>query len=97
MVWGGFPKRLKFDNEALKRYLEDLDETIIYKDIILRYDIRKEDIFRAVAYFILRSNSRILSYNSRQKILITNDEIDYSTSTVRHIKFKEFLLMENFV
>lgn len=32
--------------------------------------------------------------NSVQKIVITNDEIDYSTSTVRHIKLKDFLLMD---
>ena len=32
--------------------------------------------------------------NSNQKIIITNDELDYSTSTVRHIKFKDFLLMK---
>ena len=32
--------------------------------------------------------------NARQKILITNDEIDYSTSTVRHIRLKEFLESE---
>lgn len=32
--------------------------------------------------------------NSNQKILVTNDEIDYSTSTVRHIRLKDFLLME---
>ena len=32
--------------------------------------------------------------NARQKILITNDEIDYSTSTVRHITLKEFLESE---
>ena len=31
--------------------------------------------------------------NARQKILITNDENDYSTSTVRHIRLKDFLLM----
>ncbi|MBR6295971.1 MAG: ATP-binding protein, partial [Treponema sp.] len=30
--------------------------------------------------------------NSRQKILITNDENDFSTSTVRHIRLSEFLL-----
>jgi hypothetical protein len=29
------------------------------------------------------------------KILITNDDIDYSTSNVKHIKLKDFLLMEN--
>lgn len=32
--------------------------------------------------------------NDGQKVLITTDELDYSTSTVRHIKLKDFLLME---
>ena len=32
--------------------------------------------------------------NSCQKIVITNDEIDYSTSTVRHIRFMDFVQME---
>lgn len=31
--------------------------------------------------------------NSIQKIVISNDEIDYSTSTVRHIQFKDFVMM----
>lgn len=30
-----------------------------------------------------------------KKVLITNDEIDYTTSTVIHIKLKDFLLMNN--
>ena len=32
--------------------------------------------------------------NSCQKIAITNDDIDYSTSTVRHIQFKDFVQMD---
>lgn len=32
--------------------------------------------------------------NLTQKIIITNDDIDYSTSTVRHIKLKDFLVMK---
>ena len=32
--------------------------------------------------------------NSCQKIVISNDEIDYSTSTVRHIRFRDFVLMD---
>ena len=64
LIWGGFPKRLEFEGEAMIRYLEDIDETIIYKDIIRRFKIRKESLFRAVADFVLRSNSRIVSYNS---------------------------------
>ena len=33
--------------------------------------------------------------NSRMKVIITNDEVDFSTSCVRHIRFKDFLLMES--
>ena len=33
--------------------------------------------------------------NSRKKILITNDENDFSTSTVQHIRLKDFLLMKD--
>lgn len=32
--------------------------------------------------------------NSHQKIVITNDDIDYSTSTIRHIRFKDFVSMD---
>ena len=31
--------------------------------------------------------------NLSQKIIITNDDIDYSTSTIKHIKLKDFLVM----
>lgn len=33
--------------------------------------------------------------NSKAKIIITNDEFDYSTSTVHHIKLKDFLRMNS--
>lgn len=33
--------------------------------------------------------------NSNQKILITMDPIDYSTSTVKHIRFQDFLLLDS--
>ena len=33
--------------------------------------------------------------NTYKKILITNDEIDYSTSTVTHIKLKDFLKIDS--
>lgn len=32
---------------------------------------------------------------SRKKMIITNDDVDYSTSTVEHIKLKNFLLMNS--
>ena len=36
----------------------------------------------------------LLNDNLSQKILITNDDLDYSTSLVRHIKLKDFLKLE---
>ena len=33
--------------------------------------------------------------NLSQKIIITNDDIDYSTSVVRHIRLKDFLMMDS--
>ena len=32
--------------------------------------------------------------NTNKKIIITNDDIDYSTSTVYHYKLRDFLLMD---
>ena len=31
--------------------------------------------------------------NTHQKIVITNDDLDYSTSNIRHIRFRDFVLM----
>ena len=65
LVWGGFPKRFEFDTfEAQRRYLNDLDDTIIINDLIRRYKIRKESLFKSLVNFVLRSNARIFSAKS---------------------------------
>lgn len=65
LVWGGFPKRFEFDSiDAQSRYLNDLDDTIVINDLIGRYNIRKENLFKSLVNFVLRSNSRIFSANS---------------------------------
>lgn len=33
--------------------------------------------------------------NLSQKIIITNDDLDYSTSVIKHLKLKDFLIMES--
>lgn len=65
LIFGGFPKRFEFDSqEAQLRYLNDLDDTIVINDLINRYHIRKETLFKNLVNFILRSNSRIISAKS---------------------------------
>ena len=65
LIWGGFPAALEQQNEdAMKRYLSDLNETIIYNDLENRYSIRKKDIFEKIVDFVLLSNARVFSAKS---------------------------------
>lgn len=65
LIWGGFPKRFEFDTaDAQRIYLNDLDNTIVINDLIRRYKIRKESLFKSLVNYVLRSNSRIFSANS---------------------------------
>ena len=89
LIYGGFPKRIEFnDEEAMIQYLNDLDKTIVINDIINRYKIRKDNIFKKVANFVLISNSRIFSGNSIFNYL-KSQKIECSINTV--MKFLDYL------
>ena len=65
LVWGGFPAALEQQNkESMKRYLNDLNNTIIYNDLENRYNIRKKDVFEHIVDYILVSNARVFSAKS---------------------------------
>ena len=82
IVWGGFPKRIEFDGtEAQKAYLNELNETIILNDIISRYSIRKTEVFKRIANYVLISNARIFSARSVADYMKTNG-LPCSISTV---------------
>lgn len=89
LIYGGFPKRFEFaEKEAMIRYLNDLDETIVINDIINRYKIRKEEVFKKFVNFVLISNARIFSSNSIFNYL-KGQKIDCSINTV--MKFLNYL------
>lgn len=89
LIYGGFPKRLEFsDSESMLRYLNDLDQTIVLNDIINRYKIRKDEIFRKLADFVLVSNSRLFSSNSVFNYL-KSQKIECSINTV--MKYLDYL------
>ena len=65
LIWGGFPAALEQpDEDSMKRYLNDLNATIIYNDLENRYAIRKKDIFERLVDYVLVSNARIFSASS---------------------------------
>lgn len=82
LIWGGFPKRFDMENEVSTiRYLKDLEDTIVIKDLIKRYKIKKSDLFKKFANFVLRNNSRILSARSIHKYLV-GQGIECSSNTI---------------
>ena len=89
LVYGGFPQAIEFPTkEARWRYLNDLDDTIVINDILKRYKIRKDSLFKRLVNFVMLSNARIFSANSVQKVL-KGQGLDCSLNTI--LKYLSYL------
>lgn len=89
LVFGGFPQSIEFPTkEARLRYLNDLDNTIVINDILNRYKIRKDHLFRRLVNYVMISNARVFSANSVQKVL-KGQGIDCSLNTI--VKYLSYL------
>ncbi len=89
LIWGGFPAAVEQpDDETRKRYLNDLNDTIVYNDLENRYNIRKKEIFEKIVDYILVSNARIFSAKSIADYM-KGQSINVSVPTV--IKYLGFL------
>ncbi len=82
LIWGGFPKRFEMtDIKETIKYLKDLEDTIVIKDLIKRYKIKKPELFEKFVHFVLRNNSRTFSSRSIHKCLI-GQGINCSSNTI---------------
>lgn len=89
LIWGGFPASIEqLDDDAKKRYLNDLNSTIIYNDLENRYSIRKKCIFERVVDYVLISNARIFSAKSISEYM-KGQNVSVSIPTV--IKYLDYL------
>lgn len=89
LIWGGFPKRIEFNNdESIKKYLNELNDTIVLNDLLNRYNIKKINLFKSIVDFILTSNSRVVSTRSIKKYISQNN-INCSVNTL--IKYLDYL------
>lgn len=90
LVWGGFPKRFEFDtDEARIRYLSDLDDTIVINDLINRYKIKKEKLFKSLVNYILKSNSRIISAKSIHNYIKGKNESCSINTIIKYLSYLE--------
>lgn len=89
LIFGGFPKVVEFDTKENRlQYLQDLDDTIVSKDIQSRYRVRQTELFLRLTDFVLMSNARIFSAGSIQKFL-RNEHIGGSLTTI--MKYLHYL------
>lgn len=90
LVWGGFPKKFEFDtDEAKLRYLNDLDDTIVINDLINRYKIKKQNLFKSLVNYILRSNSRIVSAKSIHDYIKGKNEKCSINTIIKYLDYLE--------
>ena len=88
LIWGGFPKRLEFSENDMITYLKDLNDSIVIKDLINRFKIKNEELFKRIVNYVLMSNSRIFSSRNIERYL-KNEHINGSINTI--IKYLSYL------
>lgn len=90
IIWGGFPGRLEMPDEtALRRYLTDLDNTIVINDLIRRYRIKKTALFISLVNYVLRSNSRIFSVKSIHDYIKHEHESCSVNTIMKYLRYLE--------
>lgn len=90
LVWGGFPKRFDYsDKGEMRRYLNDLFETIIYNDIVTRYKIKKTNLFRKLINYVFVTNSRIFSARAIYRYLSGNGTECSPATIIKYLGYME--------
>ena len=90
LIWGGFPKRFEFNTEEAQiRYLSDLDDTIVINDLMNRYKIKKDNLFKSLVNYVLRSNSRIFSAKSIHNYIKEKHESCSINTIMKYLDYLE--------
>ncbi|MDR3189720.1 MAG: ATP-binding protein [Lactobacillaceae bacterium] len=80
---GGMPFTVQpaLDETSRNRYLEDVFNSVVLKDITQRYEIRKSDLLERLILYIYANVGRTFSANSIKKYL-KNEQVDASTGMI---------------
>lgn len=80
LIRGGFPDNVHFHDIL---YLQNVFESILYRDLIVRFGIRNVHAFKSLAHFLLDNFTGEVSYQKLNKLLQLNnvntvkDYVDY--------------------
>ena len=63
---GGIPEYIRFEQPA---YLSELYESILYRDIIVRHSVGKEQTLKSLVYYLASNVGKEVSYNKLKTLL----------------------------
>jgi len=84
LIHGGFPEPL-IKNVDLKEYLSTLFNSVIYKDIVKRYNIRNIKEIEDLSYYLISNIASEYSFNSLSKV----SKVKSSHTTRKYLKYLE--------
>jgi len=86
MKWGGMPGRFAFQTETeTQKYLQDVFDTVILRDILMRRQIRDINLLNNIIQFLLENTGRIFSAHTISKYLKSQSRAVSAETLYNHI------------
>ena len=94
LEYGGFPQVSDLDCNNKLKYLEDLFNSILYNDLISRYNVRDINILKRLVVFLMDNIGKVSSAKSISDYLKENEDIKVAPQTVgNYIQYIENSLL----
>ena len=88
MQWGGMPGRFAFKTESeMQKYLQDVFDTIILRDILIRRKIRDINLLNNIILFLIENTGNIFSANTISKYLKSQSRSVSAETLYNHIEY----------
>jgi len=88
MKWGGMPGRFAFKTETeTQKYLQDVFDSIILRDILIRKKIRDINLLNNIIQFLLENTGSIFSANTISKYLKSQSRSVSAETLYNHIEY----------
>ena len=88
MQWGGMPGRFAFKTESeMQKYLQDVFDTIILRDIFIRRKIRDINLLNNIIQFLIQNTGNIFSANTISKYLKSQSRSVSPETLYNHVEY----------
>ena len=88
MKWGGMPGRFAFKTETeIQKYLQDVFDTIILRDILIRKKIRDINLLNNIIQFLIENTGSIFSANTISKYIKSQSRRISTETLYNHVEY----------